>query len=96
MALYFFAMYLLGASLGPLGAGWLSDMLAHAAARKAHAVVLGTGVPEQFRAIGLHQALYVVPLMGIVLVAFLFAGSVTVGKDIERLRAWISRATAQW
>lgn len=95
MALYFFAMYLLGASLGPLGTGWLSDLLARGAARKAHAIVLGTNVPEQFRAIGLHQAMHVVPLIGIILAAVLFAGSVTVRKDIGRLRAWMSRATAQ-
>ena len=32
MALYFFAMYLLGASLGPIGTGWTSDYFARHAA----------------------------------------------------------------
>src|SRR5260370_31703228 len=32
MALYFFAMYLLGASLGPLATGWASDYYARQAA----------------------------------------------------------------
>ena len=32
MALYFFAMYVLGASLGPIGTGWVSDLMARRAA----------------------------------------------------------------
>lgn len=95
MAMSFFAMYLLGASLGPLGAGWLSDFLARAAARNAHALVAGANIPEQFRAIGLHQAMHVVPLTGIVLAAVLFAGSVTVRRDIERLRTWMNQTAAK-
>jgi MFS family permease len=95
MAMYFFAMYLLGASLGPLGAGWLSDFLARAAARNAHALLFGATIPEQFRAIGLHRAMHVVPLAGIILAAVLFAGSVTVRKDIARLRTWMNQTASK-
>jgi MFS family permease len=59
MAIYFLAMYLLGASLGPVALGWLSDGFA---ARSALSPALA-----------LHRAMYVVPagcfLLGIVLVA---------------------------
>ena len=58
MAVYFLAMYLCGASFGPLITGRLSDYLAHSAARAAGATAAG----EAFAAIGLHQAMYVIPI----------------------------------
>jgi MFS family permease len=81
MAMYFFAMYLLGASLGPLGAGWASDTLARRAASGAGAFAAGLPVPEQFKAIGLHQAMFLVPAMGIVLTGVLYMGARALRRD---------------
>ncbi len=61
MAIYLFAMYVLGASLGPVAMGWLSDYFAGGGART-----------EASRAIGLHHALYVIPLIGLALALVLF------------------------
>ena len=73
VALYFFAMYVLGASLGPLVTGMLSDSLAHRA-------MLAAGSPamtEAFRASGLHDAMYVIPALALVCAGVLFAASRT-------------------
>ena len=68
MALYFMAMYLCGASFGPLVTGGLSDRFAREAA--------GSGaVTEAARAIGLHQAMYVIPALSVALAATLGAGA---------------------
>ena len=56
MALYFLAMYVLGASLGPLGTGMASDYFTKRAAAAAGAVVL-----EPFKGAGLHTAMYLDP-----------------------------------
>ncbi len=85
MAVYFLAMYVLGASLGPLATGWLSDRLAldaaHAAGINAAAAA---SLPEPFKAAGLLRAMYVVPAAGVVLSFVLFFGSKTVAADIAR------------
>jgi len=88
MAIYFFAMYLMGAALGPVGTGWLSDFMARRAANLPPAAA----IPEQFRAVGLHQAMYVIPVIALMLTAVLFLGSLTVRSDINRLRTWMARA----
>ncbi len=92
MAVYFFAMYLLGAVLGPVATGWISDSLAARAARLAgvDATFSKTGrliVADEFRAVGLHQAMYVVPALCVVLVVVLFAASRAVSADRARLLA---------
>jgi predicted MFS family arabinose efflux permease len=86
MAVYFFAMYLLGASLGPVGTGALSDILAVRAATAAGAAV----VDESARAAGLHQALYIVPFLCSVLSVVLWAAARTVRRDREMLHDWMS------
>jgi MFS family permease len=78
MALYFFAMYVLGASFGPLATGMLSDHFTRRAA--AGAINL-----EPFRGAGLHSAMYVVPLLSILLALVLFAATRTVARDMERV-----------
>ena len=83
MALYFFAMYLLGASFGPVITGLLSDHFARRAMQAAGAVELS----EQFKAIGLHHAMYIIPILGVALAVVLFAASRTVKKDIEKMQA---------
>jgi len=77
MALYFFAMYVLGASFGPLATGFLSDYFTRRAA---------AGRPlEPFRGAGLHSAMYVIPILSVLLALVLFAATRTVGRDMERL-----------
>jgi MFS family permease len=98
MAVYFCAMYFLGGVLGPVATGWISDHLSARAARFAGATVevAANGrliVPLPFRAIGLHQSLYVVPVLCIVLVAVLIAASRTVTRDRDRL---LARASASY
>ncbi len=85
MALYFFVMYVLGASLGPLGIGMLSDYFAREAMTAAGATVMA----EPFKAAGLHSAMFVIPIFCAVLAVVLFAASRTVSRDIEKLRTWL-------
>jgi len=84
MALYFFAMYVLGGSLGPLGTGMLSDYYAKQAMADAGA----TAMTESFKAIGLHHAMHAIPVLCLVLAVVLYAASRTVGRDMGRLRSW--------
>jgi MFS family permease len=86
MAVYFFAMYLLGASLGPVATGALSDALASRAAASAGSAL----VDERSRALGLQRALYVVPALSAGLSAVLFAASRAVRRDRQALRDWMS------
>jgi MFS family permease len=80
VAIYFCAMYVLGASLGPLGLGMLSDRFAHQAMHDAGA----TAMTEAFKAIGLHSAMYVIPVLAVLASLVLFAGSRTVEADIRK------------
>jgi MFS family permease len=80
VAIYFCGMYLLGASLGPVGMGMLSDHFAHRAMNDAGA----TSMTEAFKAVGLHSALYAVPLIAVLASLVLFAASRTVENDIRK------------
>jgi len=84
MALYFMAMYVLGASLGPLATGLLSDRLTERAARAAGVVETTAQALEPFRAMGLRSAMAVLPALGILLAAVLVAASRTTGRDRKR------------
>ncbi|HEY8711922.1 MAG TPA: MFS transporter [Thermoanaerobaculia bacterium] len=77
MALYFFAMYVLGASLGPLVTGMLSDHFTRQAAGGAKSL-------EPFRGQGLHSAMYLIPVLSVLLAAVLFFASRTVAADMEK------------
>jgi MFS family permease len=88
MALYFFAMYVLGASFGPLVTGFLSDHFA----RNAMTAASATAMTEQFKAAGLHHAMYVIPLLCLVLALVLFAAARTIPADAQRLRQWMQDA----
>src|SRR4029077_12076531 len=83
MAIYFMAMYMCGASLGPLLTGKLSDVLAHRAAALAGSAT----VTETFRATGLQQAMLIIPVLCIALAVVLFMGSRTIITDIARREA---------
>ena len=110
MALYFFAMYVLGASMGPVGTGLASDYFTFQKASAAGAVAplpfsaimmaelrslvgeskgFNLKALEPFRAEGLHQAMYIVPILAAVLAAVLFAASRTVKKDVQKLQTWM-------
>ena len=91
MAVYFFAMYVLGGSLGPWGTGMLSDHFARRAMKAAGA----TQMTEAFKAIGLHSAMHAIPVLCLVLAVVLYAASKTVGRDMARLRAWQESRSAQ-
>jgi MFS family permease len=68
MGTYFMAMYLCGASFGPLVTGGLSDHFARAAA--------GVGaVTETARALGLRQAMYLIPALSLALAVVLWCGA---------------------
>ena len=91
MSIYFLAMYLCGASFGPLITGRLSDYLARHAALAAGAVQVG----ELYRAIGLHQAMYVIPAISMGLAVVLYAGSRTIEADMRRRDAGGRRTVLQ-
>lgn len=90
MAVYFLAMYLCGASFGPLITGRLSDYLARSAAHAA-----GSAMGEAYRAIGLHQAMYVIPALSAALALALYAGSRTIEADMARRDESGGRAAVQ-
>ena len=83
MAIYFCAMYLLGGVLGPVATGGLSDHFA----RQAAAAEGVSDLTDWHKAVGLHQAMYIVPILTAALVVVLFAASRTVKGDYERRNA---------
>jgi len=87
MAIYFFAMYLLGGSAGPVLTGKLSDYFARLAMTTAGA----SSLTDPFRAAGLHTAIYVIPLCSFILSAVLFAATHTVSKDMNELQLWMAQ-----
>jgi MFS family permease len=82
MALYFCAMYLLGAAPGPFVTGWISDIFARQAMNAEGTKVL----TDSAKAIGLYHAMYIIPILACALVFVLFAASRTVTADQQRLR----------
>ncbi len=80
MAIYFMAMYLCGASFGPLLTGNLSDRLARRAAEAAGSRV----VTEAFKSIGLQQAMLVIPALSVCLALVLYAASRTIVADMDK------------
>jgi predicted MFS family arabinose efflux permease len=80
MAIYFMAMYLCGASFGPLLTGRLSDLMARRAADAAGAA----RVTEAFKAIGLQQAMFIIPTLSLLLAVVLYCGSRTIVADMRK------------
>jgi predicted MFS family arabinose efflux permease len=91
MALYFFAMYVIGGAFGTTALGMLSDYFAKRAMTGAGA----TEMTEAFRAVGLHDAFFIVPMISLSLSLVLFAGSRTVASDMEKLQKWMSKAVSK-
>lgn len=83
MAIYFCAMYLLGAVLGPVATGWTSDYFA----REAMAADGASTLSEWHKAVGLHHAMYLIPILDAALVVVLFVAARTVTRDYARRMA---------
>ena len=79
MSVYFMAMYLCGASFGPLLTGRLSDFMARRAMHAAGAVSVAG-----FRAVGLQNAMVIMPILSVALAIVLYLGSRTMNQDVER------------
>jgi hypothetical protein len=88
-------MYVLGASLGPLGMGVLSSYFTRVAAVAAGVTDTSFEALRPYAPEGLHLALYVIPAIGILLALVLFAGSRTVTNDMEKLRRWMHESSTQ-
>jgi MFS family permease len=94
MALYFFAMYVMGASFGTWATGLASDFFTRRAAAAA-GVAAGAGAAlEPFRATGLQAALELLPLLGVALAVVVWAASRTVTRDMDRLQEWMRAESA--
>jgi MFS family permease len=78
MSVYFMAMYLCGASFGPVLTGRLSDIMA----RRAATLAGSSAITEAARASGLHDAMFVIPALSLGLALVLYAGSRTVAHDM--------------
>jgi MFS family permease len=89
MAIYFMAMYLCGASFGPLLTGRLSDLMARRAADAAGAA----RVTEAFKAIGLQQAMFIIPTLSLLLALVLYCGSRTIVADMRQREALPASST---
>ena len=76
MAVYFLVFYVFMA-IGLFAFGWLSDHLAREA-------LTGDVSSAEARALGLHGAMQAVPVLTLLLVGVLWAGSRTVAADHER------------
>ena len=85
MAIYFMAMYLCGASFGPLLTGKVSDMMARRAADAAGSA----RITEAFKAVGLQHAMLIIPVLSLLLAAVLFCSSRTIIEDMRRREAAI-------
>jgi MFS family permease len=86
MAIYFFAMYLLGGGIGPLVIGGLSDRFANRAAAAAGVEAASRSALEPFRAAGLHGALWLIPIVFALLAVVMWAASRTTERDVARVR----------
>jgi predicted MFS family arabinose efflux permease len=81
VSLYFFAMYVLGASFGSTIMGALSDYFARHAMLAAGA----SEMAESFRAAGLHDAMYVIPMLLLLCAGSLFGASRTIADDMRAM-----------
>lgn len=88
MALFFAGLYLLGGGLGPLAVGLLSDHYAQAAMLAAGASEMN----ETFKAVGLHDAMYLIPLALFVTMLALVQAARCFVADAERMREGMAEA----
>lgn len=82
MALFFAGLYLLGGGLGPLAVGWLSDHYAQAAMHAAGASEMN----EAFKAVGLHDAMILIPVALFLTLLALLQAARCFQRDALRMR----------
>jgi MFS family permease len=82
MALFFAGLYLLGGGLGPVAVGLLSDHYAQAAMLAAGA----TEMNESFKAVGLHGAMYLIPVALLLTMLALLQASRCFVRDAARMQ----------
>jgi MFS family permease len=86
MAVFFAVSYVLGGSVGPVLTGALSD----SAAKAAMAAAGATQMTDQFKGIGLHEALIVVPIALVISGLAMLVASRTFSKDAAAMRSQMS------
>lgn len=82
IGLYFACMYILGGAFGPLMLGALSDHLAQQAMLTAGAA----GMTEAFKAVGLYDAMYIIPAALLLTSLFLVLATRTYAADSEGMK----------
>ena len=85
MSIYFMFMYMCGASMGPLLTGAISDWRAKVASQAAGSAV----ITAAHKAVGLQEAMLMIPVLGLLLAIVLYAGSRTITRDINRREALV-------
>jgi len=88
MALFFAGLYLLGGGLGPVVVGLLSDHFAQAAMLAAGAAQMS----EAFKAVGLHNAMYLIPVALFLTMLCLFQAASCFSRDAARMRQGLVEA----
>jgi MFS family permease len=88
MALFFAGLYLLGGGLGPVAVGLLSDHYAQAAMLAAGA----TEMNETFKAVGLHGAMYLIPVALLLTMLALLQASRCFVRDAARMQQGMAEA----
>lgn len=83
MALFFAGLYLLGGGLGPVVVGGLSDHFA----RAAQAATGSAEMSEAFKAVGLHDALLLIPVALLLTMLALLQASRSFASDAARMRS---------
>jgi len=91
MALFFAGLYLLGGGMGTVVVGLLSDHFAEAAMLAAGAGAMS----EAFRAIGLHDAMYLIPATLLMTMVFLLMASRSFSRDAARMTAGMAAREAE-
>ncbi|ARU89307.1 MFS transporter [Pseudomonas sp. M30-35] len=82
IALFFAGLYLLGGGLGPLAVGLLSDHFAQTAMLAAGA----SEMTEAFKAVGLHDAMYLIPVALFLTMLALIQASRCFAADAQRMQ----------
>lgn len=90
MALFFAGLYLLGGGLGPVAVGMLSDHYAQMAMLAAGAVEMN----ETFKAVGLHNAMYLIPVALLLTMLALLQASRCFVSDALRMQQGMRLQTA--
>jgi MFS family permease len=88
MALFFAGLYLLGGGLGPVAVGVLSDHYSQAAMLAAGASEMN----ESFKAIGLHDAMYLIPVAFLMAMLALVQASRCFVSDAVRMQRGMAAA----